>query len=294
MIIRAMFRAILREMRPRQWTKNAFVLAAVVFDRQLTNPIAVLRSIVALVLFSLLASAVYIFNDLADVEADRQHPVKRNRPIASGALSPQVAATAGTVFLAVALLGGFLLSPGFLAIELAYVVVNALYSRWLKRVPILDVLIVALGFVLRVGAGVEAIHVSAFSPWLYMVTTLLALYLALGKRRAELSLLEGNAGAHRAVLDGYTLPLLDQLITIVSGTTIIAYSLYTFSAPDLPGDHSMMLTVPFVLYGIFRYLYLMQVNHSGGEPEEVILRDRPLQVAVLLWVISVLVIFYGV
>ena len=156
----------------------------------------------------------------------------------------------------------------------------------------IDVLILAAGFVLRVGAGVSLIHVERFSPWLYVVTTLLALYLGFGKRRAELSALAGTVSNHRKVLEGYTIPFLDQLIMIVSGTTIVAYSLYTFSAPNLPENHAMMLTIPFVLYGIFRYLYLMQIEQAGGAPDELLLTDRPLQVTILLWGISVLVIFY--
>jgi hypothetical protein len=156
----------------------------------------------------------------------------------------------------------------------------------------LDVFSIALGFLLRVIAGVTLIHVARFSPWLYVVTTLGALYIGFGKRRAELALLADGANAHRRVLDGYTIPLLDQFITILSGTTIVAYSLYTFSAPNLPENHIMMLTIPFVLYGIFRYLYLIQVTHSGGAPEEVLLSDRPLQVSIILWGLCVLYIFY--
>jgi hypothetical protein len=156
----------------------------------------------------------------------------------------------------------------------------------------LDVFTIALGFVLRVAAGVALIQVSRFSPWLYVVTTLGALYLGFGKRRAELALLAGDANSHRRVLEGYTIPLLDQFITIVSATTIIAYSLYTFSAPNLPDNHAMMLTIPFVIYGIFRYLWLIQVKHSGGAPEDVLLEDRPLQVTIVLWGIAILFIFY--
>ncbi len=158
--------------------------------------------------------------------------------------------------------------------------------------PLLDVMIIASGFVLRIASGVALINVERFSPWLYVVTTLLALYLGFGKRRAELNLLASGAGEHRKVLEGYSLPLLDQLITIVSATTIVAYSLYTFSAPNLPANHTMMLTIPFALYGIFRYLYLIQVKNYGGAPEEMLLTDRPLQIAIALWGISILLIFY--
>jgi 4-hydroxybenzoate polyprenyltransferase len=168
-----------------------------------------------------------------------------------------------------------------------------LYSRWLKHVPILDVLIVSFGFVLRVAAGVILIYpVERFSPWLYMLTILFSLYIGLGKRRAEMNLLADAATAHRKVFDGYTLPLLDQYITIVSGMTIVAYSLYTFSAPNLPENHSMMLTIPFVVYGIFRYLQLIQIGHTAGSPDEVALKDRPLQATMLLWGLAVIAIFY--
>jgi 4-hydroxybenzoate polyprenyltransferase len=166
------------------------------------------------------------------------------------------------------------------------------YTKWLKHIPIVDVLVIAAGFVLRVHAGVTLISVERFSPWLYVVMTLLSLFLGFGKRRAELALLAHGAGSHRKVLDGYTLPLIDQYIMIVSATTIVAYSLYTFSAPNVPDSHSMMLTIPFVVYAIFRYLYLVQVKHSGGAPEEILLTDRPFQVAMILWGAAVLAIFY--
>ncbi len=185
-----------------------------------------------------------------------------------------------------------LLSFEFALIGLAYLVLNLAYSAWLKHAPILDVMILASFYVLRVAAGVSLIHVHRFSPWLYVFTTFLALYLGIGKRRAELSLLADEANTHRKSLGEYTLPLLDQLILIVSSSSIITYSLYTFSAPNLPANDVMMLTIPFVIYGIFRYLYLLQVKHYGGEPEEVLLTDRPLQVAILLWMLSVLAIFY--
>ena len=173
-----------------------------------------------------------------------------------------------------------------------YFLLMLLYSKWLKHIPILDVLILATGFVLRVHAGTTLIMVERFSPWLYVLMTLLALYLGFGKRRAELALLAEDATTHRKVLDGYTIPLLDQFINIVSGTTIVAYSLYTFFRPDAPGNHALMLTIPFVLYAILRYLYLIQVRNIGGEPEEILLTDRPFQLSIGLWGIAVLVIFY--
>jgi len=168
-----------------------------------------------------------------------------------------------------------------------------LYTKWLKHIPIVDVMVIAACFVLRVAAGVSVVEVQMFSPWLYVVTTLLALYLGFGKRRAELSVLvNDNPQSHRKVLSGYSIALIDQYITVVSGSTIIAYSLYTFSAANLPDNNVMMLTIPFVLYGVFRYLHLIQMRNEGGEPEEILLKDRPLQATVLMWVVAVLVIFY--
>jgi 4-hydroxybenzoate polyprenyltransferase len=289
-----MLSALLKTGRPRQWTKNVFVLAAVVFDRQLSlsNPLPLLYSLAGFALFSLLSSSIYIINDLVDVKADRIHPVKRNRPIASGRLPVRAAIAAAALLLLVTFPLAFLLSPGFFLICVAYFIVNLAYTNILKHIPLIDVLVIALGFVLRVAAGVAIIGVQRFSPWLYVVTTLFALYIGFGKRRAELALLTEDANSHRRVLDGYNLPLLDQLITIVSSMTILTYSLYTFAAPNLPDNHAMMFTIPFVLYGIFRYLYLIQIKQEGGAPEEILLLDRPLQVTIALWALAVLFIFY--
>ena len=287
-----MLRALLKSMRPRQWTKNIIVYAALVFDQQFFNLDAFLRTTAGFILFCLVSSAVYIFNDLADVESDRQHPVKKNRPIASGKLPLPVAWTAGIALVAVSLPLGYILSPAFFVVLLVYFLLIVAYSLWLKHFAILDVLVIAAGFVLRVHAGVTLITVERFSPWLYVLTTLFALYIGFGKRRSELALLTHGAGAHRKVLDGYTLPLLDQYITIVSGTTIVVYALYTFFAPNVPANHTMMLTIPFVMYGIFRYLYLIQVTHAAGAPEEVLLSDRPLQATVVLWGLAVMAVFY--
>jgi 4-hydroxybenzoate polyprenyltransferase len=285
---------MIKTLRIRQWTKNGFVLIAVVFDLKLRDPHSVAVSLAGFLLFCLLSSSVYIFNDLQDVESDRRHPTKRNRPIASGKLPVRVAVIEALVLLAITLPSAYLLSPFFFAICLVYFVMNMAYSRWLKHIPLVDVLIIAAGFVLRVGAGVSIIQVERFSPWMYVVTTLLSLFLGFGKRRAELSTLADEANSHRKVLDGYTIPFLDQLITIVSGTTIIAYSLYTFSAPNLPEDHSMMLTIPFVVYGIFRYLYLIQIKHEGGAPDELLLTDRPLLASVVLCGLAIFLVFYVV
>lgn len=288
-----MFSALIKTMRPRQWvTKNIFIFAAIVFDKQLFVVDSLLRTVAGFALFCLISSSVYIFNDLADIEADRQHPTKKDRPIPSGRLPIVAAITAGILLCAFTLTAGYFLSPNFAALITLYFLINLAYSKWLKHIPILDVLIISAGFVLRVGAGVTLIHVERFSPWLYVVMTLLSLFLGFGKRRAELALLAQGAGSHRKVLDGYTLPLLDKYIMIVSGTTIVAYSLYTFSAPNLPQNHTMMLTIPFVVYAIFRYLYLIEVEQAGGAPEEVLLSDRPFQAAMFLWAAVVLFIFY--
>jgi 4-hydroxybenzoate polyprenyltransferase len=287
-----MLKALVKTMRLRQWTKNGFVFFGLIFDKQLFRLEPFLRTLEGFFLFCLISSAVYLFNDIADVEADRNHPVKKHRPIASGKLPVNVALITALLLTIIAIPVGFLLSPTFALILSLYLVTNLLYSRWLKHVSILDVLIISSGFVLRVGAGVALITVERFSPWLYMITVLFSLYIGLGKRRAEMNLLAEGASAHRKVFEGYTIPLLDQYITIVSGMTIVAYSLYTFSAPNLPENHTMMLTIPFVVYGIFRYLQLIQFGHVAGSPDEVALKDRPLQITVLLWGLAVIAIFY--
>jgi 4-hydroxybenzoate polyprenyltransferase len=287
-----MLTALLETMRPRQWAKNIFVFAALVFDKQLFIPGSFLRTLAGFVLFCFVSSSVYIFNDLADIEADRGHPRKKKRPIPSGRLPPGTAWAAGTLLLLISVAAGYVLAPPFMLVLVAYFLINLAYSKWLKHVLILDVLILAAGFVLRVVAGVTLIQVERFSPWLYVVMTLLSLYLGFGKRRAELALLAHGAGSHRRVLEGYTIPLLDQYIMIVTGMTIVSYSLYTFSAPNVPSNHSMMLTIPFVVYAIFRYLYLIEVQHSGEAPEDILLSDRPFQIAMVLWALAVLAVFY--
>ncbi len=287
-----MLKALFKTMRPRQWSKNVFIFAALVFDKQLLHLDSFVRTLAGFALFCLISSSVYIFNDLADVNADRQHPEKKNRPIAAGTLPIGAAWFAGIALVILTLGAAYLLAPSFETVLVIYFLLNMAYSKWLKHIPIIDVLVIATGFVLRVHAGVTLIEVQRFSPWLYVVMTLLSLFLGFGKRRAELALLAHGAGAHRKVLEGYTLPLLDQYIMIVSGTTIVAYSLYTFSAPNLPENHSMMLTIPFVVYTIFRYLYLIEVKRAGGAPEEILLSDRPFQIAMILWGVAVLAIFY--
>jgi 4-hydroxybenzoate polyprenyltransferase len=284
--------ALLKSMRPKQWPKNALVFVALVFDRQLTNPVAFLHTLAGFILFCLISSAVYIINDVMDIEADRNHPTKRLRPIASGKLPLPVARLAVGIILIVVLPLAYLLSPYFAVIVLVYFLLNLAYSVYLKHIPILDVFALASFYVLRVAAGVVLIQVARFSPWLYVFTTFLSLFLGVGKRRAELTLLAEGANTHRKVLEGYSLPLLDQMIMIVVTVTIVTYSLYTFSAPNLPANHTMMLTIPFVIYGVFRYLYLIQIKKSGGAPEDILFTDRPLQVDILLWGLAVVIVLY--
>lgn len=285
-----MLLALLKNMRPKQWAKNVLLFAGLVFDRQLTQIGPLKQTVLGFVFFCLLSSSVYLLNDILDVEADRRHPVKKKRPLASGALPMWLAFSAAAACMLVALAGGFWLSPAFGVICIIYLALNFAYSSWLKHIAIIDVIVLALFYVLRVGAGVTLIDVVRFSPWLYVFTTFFALFLGIGKRRAEI---QAKGGAHtRKVLAGYTAPFLDQLLLIVLSLAILTYSLYTFSAPNLPDNHSMMLTIPFVLYGFFRYLYLVQVKHSGEAPEEILFTDRPLQIDLVLWALTVLLIFY--
>jgi 4-hydroxybenzoate polyprenyltransferase len=282
---------LIKSMRLKQWAKNIFIFTALIFDRKLLDTGAFLRTLAGAALFGLVASAIYIINDIADRESDQQHPTKKNRPIASGQLSTQAAWAAVIILLVISLPLAYFLSPAFLVVCIIYFALNLTYSTKLKHIPLIDVLVLASFYLLRVISGTTLIEVKRFSPWLYVVISLFALFIGLGKRRAELILQANESGGIRPVLDGYSVDLLDQLITIVSGTTIIAYSLYTFSAPNLPDNHSMMLTIPFALYGIFRYLYLIQTG-EGGAPEDIALTDRPLQAAILLWSLLVLLVFY--
>jgi len=287
-----MLLALLQTMRPKQWTKNGVVFAALVFDGQLFHVAPFLRTLAGFLVLCLLSSTVYLVNDLADIEKDRLHPKKRNRPLASGWLSPSAAVIAAVALLAVAVPASFWLSWRFGVIGLIYLASNLAYSYGLKNVVILDVLVVAMGYVLRVGAGVALITVERFSPWLYICMSLLALFMSFGKRRGELVLMHGNSGESRRVLQDYTLSYLDELINLVSSATVMAYSLYTFSAPNLPENHAMMLTIPFVLYGIFRYLYLIHIKGEGGAPDELVLTDRPLQLTFALWGLTAVGVLY--
>lgn len=275
---------ILRSLRPEQWLKNGFVLAPLVFSGRLTDPDSVVRALVAAAAFSFAASATYIVNDLLDRKADRVHPVKCRRPIASGAVSPGTAGVVALVLAVLAALLAFGLGGWFPAVLGGYLVLTLLYSAVLKQLVFVDVLVVAMGFVLRVVGGAVAIEVP-ISRWILLCAYLLALYLVLGKRRSELVLLGDEAGSHREVLGHYSLPLVDQAIAVVLGATVLAYALYTV-APDTVskvGSEGLLLTVPVVLYGLFRYLYLLHGQQLGGSPTHALLTDRPLLVCVVVW-----------
>ena len=261
---------LLKTMRPKQWTKNAFIFAALAFDEKILNPRYLSCTVVGFILFCLISGVVYTINDLADIEKDRLHPTKRHRPLPSGELSSRFALIAAIIIGAGALIGAALLNPALAMILAGYLVLQIGYSFYLKHIVLLDVMAIAAGFVLRVGAGVPLVDAERFSPWLYICTTLLALFLGLGKRRGELVLLKEEAVNHRAILASYTVPLLDHLISSITASTILAYALYTFSATNLPENNLMMLTIPFVIYGLFRYLYLIHVEGSTLAPDEVL------------------------
>ncbi len=325
---------LLKEMRPRQWSKNLLIFAGLVFAQRVLDWVALGRAFGAFVVFCLLSSVVYLINDLKDLESDRQHPTKRFRPLAAGKLTlpvavvgaaglgvlavvltvlltlvPVATGAAQSVHLSLAPLGvtlvplppqslanqyGFLGNLGggtflFAAVALSYLLLNLAYTFRLKHVVIVDVFCLAGGFVLRAMAGAVVIPVP-ISPWLYLCTLLLSLFLALGKRRHELVLLEANASLHRKSLQEYSPQLLDQMMTVVTSATVMAYSLYTFQSTT--GNHRLMITIPFVLYGIFRYLYLIYMKMAGGSPEEILLRDKHVLGAVALCVVSMFVLLY--
>ncbi|MCC7371338.1 MAG: decaprenyl-phosphate phosphoribosyltransferase [Chloroflexi bacterium] len=283
--------ALVRALRPKQWAKNLLVFAGLVFTYNLLNPGMLSRVALAFVVFCALSSAGYIWNDLRDVAADRLHPHKRHRPIASGQVPPALAVALGLV-LGVAGLGlAVALGTSFALVASLYMLLTVTYSIWLKHLVLIDVFGISAGFVLRAVAGAVVIGVPV-SPWLYFCTVLASLFLALGKRRNELELLASGAAGHRKNLEQYSLELVDQLILIVASVTIMAYSLYTFSAENLPRDHSMMLTIPVVVYGIFRYLYLVRVKRQGGAPEDLLLTDPGIFGTAVCWVgLSVIILY---
>ena len=288
-----MLKNIFKLLRPQQWMKNGVVLAGLIFSGQAANPAYQNISLLTLVVFCFLASAVYTLNDIVDINRDRQHPLKKNRPLAAGKIS---VATAGVIGLILAL-GGLVLSYyiglGLFYVAISYLVLNILYTFVLKNIVIIDVMSIAAGFVLRALAGAVAINVE-FSNWLLIATFVLALFLGLGKRRHELMFLEKEASSHRKILEKYSPYLLDQLIGVVTASTVITYLFYTLSEEvrDKLSTEYLYVTIPFVIYGIFRYLYLVHQEEKGGSPTKLLLADRPLLADVVLWLISVIVILY--
>ncbi len=301
--LRALFTAI----RPRQWTKNLAVFIGLVFAQRLLNPLLGERAILGYLTFCFASSSMYLLNDLIDLEKDRQHPVKCTRPLASASL-PTSWAIGGMITLLVlcavlisytffipiparqdifAAFGGA--NVLFALTIVTYLLLMLLYNLRLKHMVLIDVFTIAAGFVLRILAGTVVVAVS-ISPWLYLVTCFLSLFLALGKRRHELVLLQGQASSHRQILKEYSIPMLDQMITIVVTATIVAYSLYTVEGAT--GEQRLIVTVPLVLYGIFRYLYLVYIRKEGGSPEEVLLRDRHMLGTVILCIASILAVLY--
>lgn len=290
---RSMLQGLIQSLRPQQWTKNLFVLAALPFGLKLFDTAAVALALAAFVVFCALSGVVYLVNDLYDREADRLHPVKRMRPIAAGVLAPGTAAMAAALIAAGALGAALAIGPRFAAAAAAYLTLFYLYTRWLKHLVIVDVLSIAIGFVLRTYAGAVAIHVPV-GDWLLVCTVLLALFLGLSKRRHEITLLASSAADHRRILDEYNPYLLDQMIGVVTASTLMAYIIYCTSADTVErfGTHNLVLTIPFPIYGILRYLCLVHRRDGGGNPSELLITDRPLLICVGLWgLVTALVIY---
>lgn len=278
---------LLTSLRPKQWIKNLVVFAGIIFSRNLTDWSMEWKTWITFIAFCAVVSAGYLVNDIIDREGDSHHPVKKNRPIASGRLGVGTALGAIVVLVLPALAGGYLVDPLLPVFLTAYIVVQLSYSLYLKNLIILDVLLISAGFVIRAVAGAAVIHVP-ISAWLVVCTMLLALFLGLAKRRAELVLLEDQAANHRRNLEHYSIELVDQMISVTASATLVSYALYTFTAFE--HSRNMMLTIPFVLYGIFRYLILVHTHLRGGSPEQVMLTDKPLLMDVILWVVTVAVV----
>jgi 4-hydroxybenzoate polyprenyltransferase len=284
---------LVRSLRPAQWTKNLVIFAGLIFGRKLFDASAIALAVAAFVAFCALSGVVYLVNDLADRQSDRQHPLKARRPIASGALPANVAAGTALILGTAALAAAFLIGRDFAIVAAAYLMLQLLYSGPLKHIIIIDVLTIAIGFVLRAAGGAVAVHVD-ISHWLFVCTILLALFLALAKRRHEIVALAGSATSHRPILGEYSAYLLDQMIGVVTASTLIAYVFYTISPETQAkfGTPWLGLTIPFPLYGIFRYLYLVHQREGGGSPADLLLTDRPLLICVALWALTVALIIY--
>ena len=287
------FVCVWESLRPKQWTKNLFVFAAILFSQNIFNFPLLSKVILAFFIFCLLSGCIYILNDLSDLKQDRRHPGKSRRPVASGRLKISHAIISLIILMPLCLLVSYYLSPSFFLVVLVYFLLQLGYSFFLKRIVILDVFTIAAGFVLRVAAGGVVINVE-ISSWLIICTILLSLFLGLSKRRYELVELEEKAQDHREVLAEYSSHLLDQMISVVTASTVIAYALYTMSEETIKrfGTRNLVFTVPFVLYGIFRYLYLIHQKETGGKPEDVLVTDKPLLIDIILWVITAAIIIY--
>jgi len=280
---------LLKLMRPKQWTKNFFVFAAIIFSGNFLNINILKINLLTFVLFCLTSSSIYILNDIVDIEKDKCHPDKKNRPLPSGKVSKNAAILLDVfIIIIVATVSFLVVDIRILGIFLLYFIVNILYSFKLKNVIIIDVMIITFGFVLRVASGSVATNVQ-ISPWLFLCTILLSLFLALNKRKSEIIMLQDNSSSHRKILEEYSVDLIDKMLTIVNPSILMAYSLYTFSSTQ---SKTMMFTIPFVLYGIFRYEYLIDKKNIGGKPEDIFGRDLPLLINIILWIVSILLIIY--
>jgi 4-hydroxybenzoate polyprenyltransferase len=287
-------RPLVAAMRPREWIKNAFVLPALVFSRHLGDSAYVMTALAAVACFCVLSSAVYLLNDVADAQTDRMHPLKASRPVAAGRLAPGAALLAAACLAVGGLAAALVLSPRFGAILSVYAAANVAYSLWLKRVVLLDIMLVAAGFLLRAVAGAAVIRVP-ISPWFVLCTFTLALFLAAIKRRQELVLLQGEAPSHRPTLQQYSVGYLDQVIAVLTGATLVCYALYAMGvgAEGSASQRHMQWTIPFVLYGLLRYLYLVYQTGAGGSPTAVVWRDRALQATVAAWLLTSVLGYYA-
>jgi 4-hydroxybenzoate polyprenyltransferase len=277
-------------LRIKQWIKNPLIYIALIFTNNLFNATLFLKVTVGFFLISFAASAIYIVNDIKDAKEDKYHPEKKSRPIASGVISPGFAWIISILLMTIALSGAFIIDRGFFYVTLGYTIMNLFYTFKLKHVVILDLFIVAAGYVLRAIAGAVIINV-AISPWLLLCTSLLALFVIMAKRRYEITMLADSV-KHRKILEEYSVPFLDEMTSVVTASTVIAYSLYTFTSATAARHQYLMLTIPFVLYGIFRYLYLIHKKNMGGNPELIFLKDIPTIVNIMLWLCTNVIIVY--
>lgn len=288
-----MLSALIKLARPTQWLKNGILLAALIFAGEITNQDKILTALLAMVLYCVFSSALYSFNDLIDCDKDRLHPVKKDRPLASGRITKKTAAIFIVILLFAALLAAWQINLSFFLVSVVFLGLNLLYTIWTKHIVIVDVMSIAISFVIRAFAGALAIDVPA-SKWLLINTLVLALFLGFGKRRHELVLLDKNATAHRKILGKYSPYLLDQLIGVVTPAVVVIYMLYSFSAEVSAklGTENLFLTIPFVIYGIFRYLLLIHKEELGGSPTKVLLSDKPILITVVLWILTVIIVLY--